>query len=437
MMASSADPHLDDLADRIRPRAASNLLLWLIFGFVVLFIAWAALVKIDRTVHAAGRVIPSARLQVISMLEGGVVDAILVKPGDAVRRGQVLVRLAPLQSEAELGTNVSTVASLQAKMTRLQAEILGREPHFAAPSNPSEAQQIAVELALHRARMADLTSQTAEARAHAAAARQAIGEAESAYRSRVAARESARQQVDLLRPLVERGIEPRITLVQLESQLAVATGDAAQAQGGIARYRASSAEAAAAVSAARQTWLSQTAAELSTAQAELAARSRSTPALADRVRRSTVTSPVDGNVNRVLVSTVGSSVAPNQPIVEVVPSADTLTVEALVSPKDIASVRVGQKARINISAYESSIYGSMSGQVVTISPDATVEERTGESHYIVRVRTDADTLRDANGRKLPIGPGMTADVNLLGDKRSILAYLLTPFTRLQENAFRE
>ena len=83
------------------------------------------------------------------------------------------------------------------------------------------------------------------------------------------------------------------------------------------------------------------------------------------------------------------------------------------------------------------IYGSMDGEVITISPDATVEERTGESHYTVRVRTYADTLRDRDGHKLAIGPGMTADVNLLGDKRSILAYLLTPLTRLQETAFRE
>lgn len=436
-MATAAEPPLDDLADRIRPRAASNLLLWLICAFVVLFISWAALVKLDRTVHAAGRVVPSARLQTISVLEGGVVDAIMVKPGDPVKRGQVLVRLVPAQSQAELGSNESTVASLRAKIARLQAEVLGREPIFAPPTNASEAQQIEIERALHRARLSDLVSQTAEARAHAAAARQAIGEAESAYRSRVAARESARQQVDLLRPLVERGIEPRMTLVQLESQLAVATGDAAQAQGAISRFRASSAEAAAAVSTARQTWLSQAATDLSTAQAELASRSRTTPALEERVRRSTLTSPVDGKVNRVLVTTVGSSVAPNQPIVEVVPGTDTLTIEASVSPKDIASVRVGQKARINISAYESAIYGSMDGAVITISPDATVDERTGESHYTVRVRTFADTLRDRDGRKLVIGPGMTADVNLLGDKRSVLAYLLTPFTRLQENAFRE
>jgi adhesin transport system membrane fusion protein len=79
----------------------------------------------------------------------------------------------------------------------------------------------------------------------------------------------------------------------------------------------------------------------------------------------------------------------------------------------------------------------MDGRVVTISPDATVEERTGESHYTVRVRADAQNFRGPSGQRLAIGPGMTADVNLIGDKRSVMAYILSPFTRLREDAFRE
>jgi adhesin transport system membrane fusion protein len=150
-----------------------------------------------------------------------------------------------------------------------------------------------------------------------------------------------------------------------------------------------------------------------------------------------MSAPVTGRVNRVLVSTVGASIGAGQPIVEVVPSADALTVEAMVSPKDIASVRLGQRAKVNITAYESAIYGGMDGQVVIISPDATVDERTGDSHYMVRVRADAQNFRGPDGRRLVIGPGMTADVNLIGDKRSVMAYILSPFTRLSENAFRE
>ncbi|MEJ8629610.1 hypothetical protein P0F65_06630 [Sphingomonas sp. I4] len=90
-----------------------------------------------------------------------------------------------------------------------------------------------------------------------------------------------------------------------------------------------------------------------------------------------------------------------------------------------------------MTAYESGIYGGMDGQVVTISPDATVDERNGESFYIVRVRADAQNFRSPSGQRLAIGPGMTADVNLIGDKRSVMAYILSPFTRLREDAFRE
>lgn len=262
-------------------------------------------------------------------------------------------------------------------------------------------------------------------------------EAEAAYRSRQSARDAAQRQLDLMRPLVARGIEPQVSLIQLENGAAVAASDAEQAAATIARARSAVAEARATQSQVRQAWRAQAGTDLAAAQAEMAARRRTMPALAARDSRAVVRAPVTGRVNRVLVSTVGSSVAPGQPIVEVVPSADALTVEAMVTPKDIASVHIGQHARINVTAYDSAVYGGMEGEVVTISPDATVDERTGESHYTVRVRGRADSFRDRDGRRLPIGPGMTADVNLLGDRRSVMAYILTPFTRLSESAFRE
>ncbi len=431
------DTHLEDLADRIKPKAVSNLLLWLIIGFIVVFIAWASIVKLDRTVHAPGRVVPSSRLQVLSNFEGGVVAAILVRVGDLVKRGQPLVRLDQTQAGAEFGSSEITVAALNAKIARLQAEIAGREPIYPAAPTPEVAQQIGIERSLHAARMSDLASLSAAGAARAAQAERAVAEARSAYASRVSARDSARRQLDMIRPLVERGIEPQLTLIQLENSAAVAGTDAAQASAAIARAQSAVAEARASLAQVRSAWRAQAGTDLAAAQSEMAARQRAMPALAAKLGRATVAAPVDGRVNRVLVSTVGSSIGAGQPIVEVVPSADTLTVEALVSPKDIAAVRIGQRARVNITAYESGVYGGMDGRVMTISPDATLEERTGESHYTVRVRADAQNFRGPEGRRLVIGPGMTADVNLIGDKRSIMAYILTPFTRLREDALRE
>ena len=432
-----SDTHLEDLADRIKPKALSNLLLWLILGFVAVFVIWASVVKLDRTVHAFGRVVPSSRLQVLSNLEGGIVSEILVRAGDLVRRGQPLVRLDRTQAGAELGSSEATVGALAAKIARLQAEIAGRNPVYPAASTPEIAEQIGIERSLHAARLSDLASLTAAGAARETQASRAVAEAQAAYQSRVSARDSARRQLDLIRPLVERGIEPQLSLIQLENAAAVAATDAAQASAGIARAQASVAEARASLSQIRGAWRAQAGTELAAAQAELAARRQGMPALTARLGRATVAAPLAGRVNRVLVSTVGASIGPGQPIVEVVPSADALTVEAMVDPKDIASVRLGQPARVNVTAYESGIYGGMDGRVVTISPDATVDERTGESHYTVRVRADAQNFRGPDGRRLVIGPGMTADVNLIGDKRSVMAYILSPFTRLREDAFRE
>lgn len=432
-----SDTHLEDLAGRVRPRSASNLLLWLILGFFVLFVLWASFAELDRTVHAPGRIVPSARLQVVTNLEGGIIAQILVRVGDVVRQGQPLVRLDQTTSGAELGSSEVTVGALQAKIARLEAEVNGREPAYPAAHNAAEAEQIQIERSLHLSRMADLASAGSAAAAREAQAQRAVAEAQAAYQSRLSARGAAQQQLELVRPLVERGIEPQLTLVQLQNNAATTTSDAAQAAAAIARAQAGVVEARQTLNQQRQFWRSQAGAELATAQSEMASRRRAMPALADRVRRSVVTAPVTGRVNRVLVSTVGSTVGPGQPIAEVVPSADALTIEATVAPKDIGFVRIGQRARINVSAYESAVYGGMQGEVVTISPDATVEERTGESHYLIRIRADAAGLRDRAGRKLPIGPGMTADVNLLGDKRSVMAYILTPFTRLSETALRE
>jgi adhesin transport system membrane fusion protein len=343
--------------------------------------------------------VPSSRLQVLSNFEGGIVTAIMTHAGDVVTRGQALVQLDQTQSGAEFGSSEITVATLAAKIARLEAEIAGRVPVYSASSGREIAEQIDIERSLHTARMSEFGSLSSAAAAREAQAQLAVAEARSAYKSRVTARESANRQLDLMRPLVERGIEPRLTLIQLENSAAIAGTDAAQASSAVGRAQSAVAEAHASLAQVQSTWRAQVGADLAAAQSEMAARRRTMPALAEKVRRATVAAPVDGRVNRVLVSTIGASIGAGQPIVEVVPTAGALMVEALVSPKDIAAVRIGQRARVNITAYESGIYGAMDGRVVTISPDATADERTGESHYIVRVHVDAKRFLDSKGRR--------------------------------------
>ncbi|MFN3945034.1 MAG: HlyD family type I secretion periplasmic adaptor subunit [Allosphingosinicella sp.] len=431
------DTHFEDrLTETIKPRLASSILLWAVAAFFVIFIIWAAVTELDRTVRAQGRVIPSSQLQVVSNLEGGIVSEIMVQPGQEVERDAELIRLDPTQSGADLGSGQASVGALNAKIARLQAEIAGREPQYPPAIDASTAEQIQIERSLHISRMAELSGLLGAAQARISQAERAVAEAEAAYQARVSARDARAAEVNLLRPLVERGIEPRLSLMQAESAAAVTASEAAASAQSIARARASVAEARASLNQLRQDWRARAAGELAAAQAELAARRSSLPALADRVERTVVRAPMAGRINRVLVTTVGGTVRPGEPIVEIVPSEESLLVEALVTPQDIAFVRMGQPARVGLTAYDQSVYGTMDGEVVNISPDAVLNERTGESFYTVRVRTTTQ-LRSPAGNALAMGPGMVADVSLLGDRRTILNYILTPITRLSDTALRE
>ena len=429
--------HLEDFADRIKPRTASNVLLWVVVGFVGVFLVWAWLAEIDRTVRGGGRVIASSQLQVISNPEGGIVEAILVRTGQRVRQGQELVRLDRTSTTSEFGSGEASVNALMAKIARLQAEVEGRDPVYPPASDPVTANQISIERSLHSSRMAELGSLVRAGQAAVAQAQGAVRESEAMYRARVSARDARELEVQAIRPLVERGIEPRLALIQAESAYAVAAGEASAAAAAISRARSSVAEAQSALARQRQDWRSLAAGELASAQAEYSARRSTMPALAEAVERTVVRAPLPGQINRVLVTTVGGVAAPGAPLVELVPSEETLLVEVMILPQDIAFVRMNQKAKVNITAYDSSIYGSLEGMVVAISPDAVLNEQTGVSYYTVQVRTGSNALEDRDGRPLEIGTGMVADVSLLGDKRSVLSYLLSPITRLGERAFRE
>lgn len=428
---------LEDLALRVKPRTATTILLWAMVAFVVVFFLWAGFAELERTVRAQGRVVPNSQLQIVSNHEGGIVEAILVEPGEEVDVGQEMIRLDPTQTGADLGSGQALVSALQIKSARLEAEVQGRTPVFPAAGDATTAEQVRIERALHASRMADLASLGAGAQARVAQAERSAAEAGAMLEARNAAREARTAEAELLQSLVERGIEPRLTLMQAESAANIASREAAAAAASLARAQAGIAEARASAARVRQEWRALAANELASTQAELAVRRSAMPALTERANRTVVRSPLAGRINRVLVTTIGGSVAPGAPLVEIVPGDENLLVEARVRPQDIAFIHLGQRAKVEVTAYDPSVYGGLEAEVVAISPDAVPDEQSGETFYIVRVRTAENVLRSGANRALPIGPGMVANVSLIGDTRTVLDYLLSPITKLRDSALRE
>ena len=172
--------------------------------------------------------------------------------------------------------------------------------------------------------------------------------------------------------------------------------------------------------------------DLAEAMGKLNALNEGAVALADKVSKSQIRSPVRGRVQRLLANTVGGVVQPGKDIVEIVPLDDTLVLEARVAPKDIAFIRPDQAATVKFTAYDFSIYGGLEAKVENISPDTVVDER-GNAFYLVRVRT----LKPGFNDKLPIIPGMTAEVDVLTGKKTVLSYLLKPVLKVRDGALRE
>jgi len=425
---------VDDLPAALEPAHLARAMLWSVAALTLALLVWAGLARVDEVAVAPGKVVPARQLQIVSNLEGGVVAAILVRPGARVAAGQPLVRLDRSQFGADYGRTSQSWQALAARAARLEAEVAGRTPLFPAGLAPAV---VATETALFSARRSEVAAASALEAAKLTQAERALGETQAEAAVRGQAVTLAAQEAAMVAPLVDKGIEPRIALVRAESALTQARGIAGAAGLSIARARAAVAEARAGLRGVVDRSRAEASTQLAQARAELAAQQAALPAAADRLSRTIVRAPVAGTVNRVLVATVGGSVRPGEPLVEIVPAGDALVVEAKLRPADIGFVHVGQRATVKLTAYDYSVYGSVTGTVEAVAADATPDERSGEPHFAVRVRTDAAALKGQDGRPLPIGAGMVAEVDLLGHKRSVLSYLLTPVSKLSDNAFRE
>lgn len=420
---------------QINAKVAANTLLLAIFGFFVIFILWASIAELDEVTRASGRIVPSKQIQTIQNLEGGIVKEILVRQGDEVKAGDILVRLDRTQFDAEFNRNEEEYFTLQAMITRLRAESNFAEPSFEPAFAQDHENLVEQELNLFAARNAEFNASISSLEARLRQIEQAEIEARVSMASAQSASELATKEVEILRPLVERGIEPQLELVRAEQRKIEAEGDYQIAELGIEKAIKSVEEINLQIEAERQKFRAGVLTELNEAQTNLNQLVDSLPALSDRVNRTDVIAPTDGIINQVLVTTIGGVVDSGMPIVELVPLDDTLLVEAEVLPQDIAFLRPGQPARVKLTAYDFARYGALEGNVENISADAILNDNQ-EYMYVIQVRTQENSLPSDDG-DLPILPGMVADVDILNGKKTIMAYLMNPVLKLQENAFRE
>ncbi|WP_312214086.1 HlyD family efflux transporter periplasmic adaptor subunit [Pseudescherichia sp.] len=381
----------DDLARQGRFYSS---VIWLALAGLLIFVVWAWWAILDEVTVGTGKITPSSHAQVIESLDGGIVSAMLVREGDIVERGQMLARLDPTRFQSNYGESAARVRALRASSERLRSELTGEPLRFSEESM-REPDLVARERQLYESRRRNLN--------------ETVANLKKTY-------QLVMSELRMTQPLVAKGAASEVEVIRLQRQ-------ATELQGKIDE--------------ARNQFAVRAREEQVKTNADLDAQIQAMSGKADQVDRATLFSPVRGIVKDIQVTTVGGVLQPGGKLMEIVPLEDQLLVETRINPRDIAYIRPGLPATVKVTAYDSSIYGNLTGQVEVVSPDTLQDEvRRDQFYYRVYVRTKSAELQNKSGQRFPILPGMVANVEIKTGQKSVMDYLIKPLNKVNE-ALRE
>lgn len=393
---------------------------------------WAALAQVDEVTRGEGKVIPSRQLQVIQSVDGGVVSEVLVREGQVVDAGQLLLRIDQTRFVSTMRESRSQYLSLQAKAARLRALAEGKP--FMPPDDvkKEDPETVAAERILYESRRSELDTTLSISRQQLAQRQQELVEVKARRDAAQQGLDLASRELAVTKPLISSGAVSEVDILRLERDVSRYRGERDQSAAQISRIGAAISEAERKIQEVELNFRNESRKELAETVAKLNSLQESGVGLADRVEKAMVRSPVKGTVNRVLVNTVGAVVQPGKEVIEIVPLEDALLLEARIAPKDIGFLAAGQPALVKFTAYDFSIYGGLEATVEHIASD-TVTDDKGNAFYVIRVRTNRPRL----AANLPIIPGMVAEVDVKTGKKSVLSYMLKPVLRAKAVALTE
>jgi adhesin transport system membrane fusion protein len=367
---------------------SSRMLIWGSFLAIAGFLLWANWAELDQITRASGQVIASSRNQVIQAPDGGVLAALPVREGAQVKRGELLARFDKTRTEAGYLESAAKAAALKATVARLNAEIFGGSPRF-PPELAQYPEFRTTQLALFNKRQA--------------AVREEIGALEQS-------RALIREELDMNLPLLKTGDVSRAEILKLQRQ-------GADIQGQITNRR--------------NKYLQDIQTDLAKAQEDLAGVLQILAQRKEQLGYTEIRAPMDGIVRNVRLTTLGGVAKPGEEIMQIVPLNDDMIIEAKVKPADIAFIRPGLLANVKLDAYDYTIYGSLTGEVIYISADTLNEEVRGneQPYYRVQIKTRAQNLVSRGNQRIDIQPGMTATVEIKTGSNTVWRYLSKPITK--------
>jgi HlyD family type I secretion membrane fusion protein len=417
-------------------------LMWIFFG---IFGLWAAFAPLNSAVIAQGKVILSNNRKTIQHLEGGIVDSILVREGQLVNKGDIIIKLDETAAKARFELVRKQFVTLQVAEARLIAErddlkeiTFPEELLKQKESDSVVRESLDSQTRLFKTRRDNVEGKISVLNQKIAQFREDIAGLRSQTVSANRQIQLLNQEIGAVRTLVNSGNAPKSRLLGLQRQQADISGTLGEYRSRISRSEQSIAEARIEIINTRNSFLNQVMDELKETQTNLSDTEERVRASEDMFTRINILAPMSGRVTGLKVFTLGGVIKPGETIMEIVPTDDTLVVQARVAPQDIDLVHEGLMATVHLTAYKARFVHPVDAKVVDVSADRFDDPAHNVSYYEARVEVDVSQMAELRkSENVQLYPGMPADVFVVTGTRTLLDYLLDPIYHSFNKSFRE
>ncbi len=416
------------------PRPAGRLVAVVICAMLLAGILWATLGRVDIIVTAHGKTIPSGFSKVIQPLEAGIIRAIHVHDGQAVRRGQALIELDPTTSAAEHKRALNEYRAAQVEAARLRALVAGASA-LGAPAG-ADPELVRVQQQMLRDQRTEQESRLAAGRMLIAQRRAAIEGTRAEITRLEAAARTTEETAGLYRSLVAEKAVPQVEYLAVEQRRIDAVQNLATARHKLVEETAALREAEHQYQVTESEFTRSRLGELAQQETRVASLAQEVVKAGKATAIQTLVAPIDGVVQQLAVHTVGGVVTPAQQLLVIVPNAHPLEVEATVENQDIGFIAAGQRVQVKVDTFPYTRYGTIGGVIISVSRDAVPLEKDNKLVYTARVALDRSMVR-VGAENVRLGPGMTVTVDVMTGKRRLIEFFLSPLMRYQQESVRE
>lgn len=413
---------------------------FMIFILVALLAAgyyWSKETSLDLITRGQGRLVAEGQNKLVQSPEGGVISGILVDVGDVVKNGQIIAMISSTAAEGSLDEIYSKKNSLEAKLARLDAELQGsNRKSLQSKLKKFDGNVQESQLALFLANRSNLSTRLYSIESEKYQIEKSLLTIEKELQGAQDLMALLEDEKTELLPLIEvgaLGASEKFRLKRDESRL---TAEIQVLEAKLAQTKAGNLKLDAEIQALRSSYERDIFDDRAKSINELAEINARIPLLEEKLKQTEIISPSDGVVNSLPVSEKNSVIGTGDLIAEIVPSTDTLIVEAYIDPKDIAKIEVGQASRISLTAYDAAKYGYITGELMKVSADAVFREEQKSYMYAIEVAL-LDDLYGSDGETVPLNPGMIAQVDIIRGSQSVLEYFWQPIAKLKDDAFRQ